>query len=101
MTAIKVLIMTLALTLFMGGNQWVTAGEVGHNYENKIVRFYANPGEDLPTEVQIAQFCPPGWSYEVYRWTVTPDGSLVPHDVAQGQCPDVTPPANPYDKFGI
>ena len=98
MTAIKALILSLMLVMLPAG---VTAGEVGYNFEEEIVQFYAMPSEDLPTAEDIAEYCPPGWSYEVYLWVLTEDGSYVPDDVAQGQCPAIPQPAKPYDRFGI
>lgn len=98
MKAIKALILSLALLLPSG----VTAGEITFNRDDKIIGFYIMPDEKLPKGI-FEQFCTPGWSYEVYRWTSTEGGSFTPNDIQQGRCPkaEIKPPINLNDKIGI
>lgn len=101
MKAIKLAILGLAAGVLLVTQ--VTAGEVAFNFQERTTQFYSMPGEPLPTKEQIAEYCPPGWTYELYRWTRTEDNTYTSSDAGQGQCPgsDIEVPANPADKFGI
>ena len=90
----------LTLALLIGGG-WVTAGDVAYNYREKTVLFYAMPSDDLPTKQDIAQYCPPGWTYEVYRWVLQDEGGYGVADADQGTCPNIPEPENPFDKLPI
>jgi len=95
-TAIKALILTLALTLLAGGNQWVTAADIGFNYDEQIVAMYLMPTEDpavmlealfaaqLPNGVKL---CQPEWTYEVYTWVDDGGGSYHSVLADEGACP--------------
>jgi len=101
MKAIKLAILGLAASLMLVTQ--VTAGEVSFNFQTRTTLFYSMPGEPLPTLEQIGEYCPPGWTYELYRWVLTEENTYVPADAGQGQCPssEIEPPENPADKFGV
>ncbi len=87
----------------------VTAGEVGYNFRDRTTYFYVMPSEELPTPSDIAQYCPPKWTFEIYQWTLSKDDptsyTTSEEPIVQGDCLDdsefIEVPVNPADKFGI